>query len=101
LSLGGQELYEHKSYDVAAMSVSTLRFADIRITAVVGQRLSQATAVMIEPDGSVEGASARMLRNGVRLVFMTDAQHRLPGFVTATDILGEKAVQAMLARWRP
>ena len=60
--------------------------------------LKQVAAVTIEPDASVESANAKMIRNGVRLLFVTDAQHRVAGLITATDILGEKVVQAMLER---
>ncbi len=60
--------------------------------------LSQVSAVTIEPDASTEAANAKMIRYGVRLLFVTDAQHRILGLVTATDILGEKVVQAMLER---
>jgi CBS domain-containing protein len=58
----------------------------------------QVPAVTIEPEASVEGANARMIRSGVRLLFVTDPQHRLLGVITATDILGEKVVQAMQER---
>lgn len=60
--------------------------------------LRQVTAVTIEPGDSVETANAKMIRYGVRLLFVTDAQHCILGLVTATDIVGEKVVQAMLER---
>lgn len=60
--------------------------------------LKQVAAVTIEPDASAESANAKMIRNGVRLLFVTDVQHRVLGLITATDILGEKVVQAMLER---
>jgi predicted transcriptional regulator len=60
--------------------------------------LRQVAPVTIEPDASAESANAKMIRNGVRLLFVTDAQHRILGLITATDILGEKVVQAMLER---
>jgi CBS-domain-containing membrane protein len=60
--------------------------------------LRQVPAQTIEPDASVEEANAKMIRQGVRLLFVTDAQHRLHGIVTATDILGGHATQVMLAR---
>jgi CBS domain-containing protein len=63
--------------------------------------LQQVTAVTVEPEASVEAANARMIRSGVRLLFVTDPQHRLLGVITATDILGEKVVQAMLERGVP
>jgi len=60
--------------------------------------LRQVPAVTIEPEVTVEGANAKMIRKGVRLLFVTDARHRLLGLITATDILGEKVVQAMQER---
>lgn len=60
--------------------------------------LRQVPAVTIEAEASVEGANAKMIRNGVRLLFVTDSGNRLLGLVTATDTLGEKVVQAMQAR---
>jgi len=60
--------------------------------------LRQVPAVTVEPEASVEGANAKMIRHGVRLLFVTDARHRLLGLITATDILSEKVVQAMQER---
>lgn len=60
--------------------------------------LKQVPAVTIEAEASVEAANAKMIRNGVRLLFVTDTQDLLLGLVTATDILGEKVVQAIQAR---
>jgi len=41
------------------------------------------------------------MQRGVRLLFVTDHQDRILGLITATDILGEKVVQAMHARGVP
>jgi len=60
--------------------------------------LRQVCAVTTEPEASVEEANAKMIRNGVRLLFVTDPHHRLLGLITATDILGEKVLQAMQER---
>jgi len=60
--------------------------------------LKQVSAVTIELEASIEGANAKMIRNGVRLLFVTDPGERLLGLITATDILGEKVVQAMAER---
>jgi CBS domain-containing protein len=60
--------------------------------------LKQFAALTIEPEGSIEAANAEMIRHRVRLLFVTDAQGALLGLITATDILGEKVVQAMQAR---
>lgn len=63
--------------------------------------LRQVSAVTIEPVASVEGANAKMIRHGVRLLFVTDDRHHLLGLITATDLLGEKVVQAMQERGVP
>jgi hypothetical protein len=60
--------------------------------------LRQVPALTVEPEASIEAANARMMRRGVRLLFVTDPQERVLGLITATDILGEKVVQAMQAR---
>jgi CBS-domain-containing membrane protein len=60
--------------------------------------LTQVPAQTIEPEASIEEANDKMIRQGVRLLFVTDAQHRLLGVITATDILGDHAMQVMLAR---
>jgi CBS-domain-containing membrane protein len=60
--------------------------------------LKQVSAVTTEPEASVEEANAKMIRNGVRLLFVTDPQHHVLGLITATDILGEKVLQAMQER---
>ncbi|PWT76212.1 MAG: hypothetical protein C5B46_01545 [Proteobacteria bacterium] len=60
--------------------------------------LKQSPALTIEPDASIEAANAKMIRHGVRLLFVHDASDRLLGLITATDILGEKVLQAMQAR---
>jgi hypothetical protein len=39
-----------------------------------------------------------MIRQGVRLLFVTDPQDRLLGLITATDILSEQVLLAMQAR---
>ncbi|HTS54189.1 MAG TPA: CBS domain-containing protein [Burkholderiales bacterium] len=60
--------------------------------------LRQCVALTIEPEASIEAANAWMIRRGVRLLFVTDPQDHLVGLISATDILGEKVVQAMQAR---
>jgi hypothetical protein len=63
--------------------------------------LKQVPAEIIEPEASIEEANAKMIRRGVRLLFVTDARYHLLGVITATDILGGQVVQAMLARGVP
>ena len=60
--------------------------------------LRRFSALTIEPEASIEAANAEMIRHGVRLLFVTDSQDSILGLITATDILGEKVVQAMQAR---
>ena len=60
--------------------------------------LKQVPAQTIEPEASIEEANTKMIRQGVRLLFVTDAQHHLLGIVTATDIQGGRVVQVLLAR---
>jgi CBS domain-containing protein len=79
-----QQLPEQVTLESSALDVMT----DLR----------QVPAQTIEPAASVEEANAKMIRQGVRLLFVTDAQHHLLGLITATDILGGQVVQAMLAR---
>ena len=60
--------------------------------------LKQLPAQTIEPEASIEAANAKMIRQGVRLLFVVDAQDRILGLITATDILGEHVVKTMHAR---
>ena len=55
-------------------------------------------AVTVDPGATIDEANARMIRNRVRSLLVTDGQDRVLGLITATDILGEKPVQAMHAR---
>jgi CBS domain-containing protein len=60
--------------------------------------LKKVPAQCIEPGAAVDEANAKMIREGVRLLFVTDGQDHLLGVVTATDILGRRLVQVMMAR---
>jgi CBS domain-containing protein len=60
--------------------------------------LKQVPAQTVEPEASIGEANTKMIRQGVRLLFVTDAEHHLLGIITAADILGGHVVQAMLAR---
>ena len=79
-----QSLLESVTLESSAISVMT--------------DLKKVPAQTIEPEASIEGANAKMIREGVRLLFVTDAQHHLLGIVTATDILGGHVLQVSLAR---
>ncbi len=52
------------------------------------------TAVIILPGDTVDEAHARMIQRGVRLLLVVDQNRNVLGLITATDILGEKPVQA-------
>lgn len=55
--------------------------------------LHQVAAAGIGPDESVDEANHTMIRRGVRLLFVLDAEGVVAGVVTATDILGEKPMR--------
>lgn len=57
-----------------------------------------ATAIIILPGDSVDEANRRMIQRGVRLLLVVDQNRNVMGLVTATDILGEKPVQAAVQR---
>lgn len=63
--------------------------------------LAQFPALTIEPEASIEAAHAKMVGQSVRLLFITDVRDHVLGLITATDLLGEKVVQAMQARAVP
>ena len=60
--------------------------------------LSLVSAVIIRPTDSVDEAHARMKQRGVRLLLVVDNERNVVGLLTATDILGEKPLQAIQAR---
>ena len=60
--------------------------------------LTQVTAVIILPGDTVDEAHRRMLQRGVRLLLVVDQDRKVVGLITATDILGEKPVQAASGR---
>jgi len=63
--------------------------------------LRQYPALTIEPDASIDAANAKMIWHGVRLLFIVDLRDRILGLITATDILGEKPIQAAQDRRVP
>ena len=56
------------------------------------------TAVIILPGDTLDEAHARMIQRGVRLLLVVDQNRNVLGLVTATDILGEKPMQAAGSR---
>ena len=56
------------------------------------------TAIIILPADAVDEAHVRMIQRGVRLLLVVDQNRDVLGIVTATDILGEKPVQAAVER---
>jgi CBS-domain-containing membrane protein len=60
--------------------------------------LTQVTAVVIEPQASMEAAHAMMQQRGVRMLLALDANGTLAGLITANDILGEKPMHLVHER---
>lgn len=62
---------------------------------------ARVVAVIILPGDPVDEAHRRMIQRGVRLLLVVDEDRRVAGLITATDILGEKAVLAASQRGIP
>jgi len=60
--------------------------------------LRRVTASTIATDRTIEECNALMKARGIRLLFVEDAQRRVLGVITATDLLGEKPVRFMHER---
>jgi CBS domain-containing protein len=60
--------------------------------------LRQTTPATIRPQAPLEGANQFMISRGVRLLLVVDGQERVLGLITATDILGERAMRVATAR---
>ena len=56
------------------------------------------TAFIATPGDTVQQAEERMIRRKVRLLFVMDAQDRVIGLITNTDIHGEKPMQVVQSR---
>jgi CBS domain-containing protein len=56
------------------------------------------TAVIILSGDTLDEAHRRMIQRGVRLLLVVDQNRRVAGVITATDILGEKPMQAVTQR---
>jgi CBS-domain-containing membrane protein len=63
--------------------------------------LSKAAAVIVTRAENVDEAHSRMRQRGVRQLLVVDDARRVVGIVTATDVLGEKPMQASQARGVP
>ena len=57
---------------------------------------ARASPATIRPQAPVEGANHYMLSRGVRLLLVVDDSDVVLGVVTATDVLGERALRAAL-----
>ncbi len=60
--------------------------------------LSRASPATIRPQAPVEGARQFMIARGVRLLLVVDDRETVLGVLTATDVLGERAVRAATDR---
>jgi signal-transduction protein with cAMP-binding, CBS, and nucleotidyltransferase domain len=60
--------------------------------------LKQVPAATTTPDEPIVEANRVMMRRGVRLLFVIDADGSVQGVITATDLLGEKPVRFMQER---
>lgn len=60
---------------------------------VVLTDLFQVKPVVIEPSATLGHAQEKMILCEVRLLFVTDTDHRVIGLITAADILGEKPLR--------
>jgi CBS domain-containing protein len=60
--------------------------------------LREVHAATIIPEESIDEANARMVRRGVRLLFVLERQGAVTGVITATDLLGEKPMRFMRDR---
>ena len=55
--------------------------------------LSRSSPATIRPQAPIEGARQFMISRGVRLLLVADDRETVLGVLTATDVLGEKAVR--------
>ena len=55
--------------------------------------LTRSSPATIRPQAPIEGANQFMISRGVRLLLVVDERETVLGVVTATDVLGEKALR--------
>jgi CBS-domain-containing membrane protein len=60
--------------------------------------LRRVSAVTVDPHKSIAVAHQLMIARGVRSLFVVDDGRRILGFVTATDIMGERPIQVARGR---
>lgn len=60
--------------------------------------LARSSAATIRPQAPIEGANQYMISRGVRLLLVVDERDTVLGLVTATDILGERALRVAMER---
>jgi CBS domain-containing protein len=60
--------------------------------------LARTAPATIRPQAPVEGANQYMLSRGVRLLLVADERDNVIGVLTATDVLGEKALRVSTQR---
>lgn len=60
--------------------------------------LARSSAATIRPQAPMEGANQYMISRGVRLLLVVDERDIVLGLVTATDILGERALRVAMDR---
>ena len=60
--------------------------------------LCRTSPATIRPQAPIEGAKQYMISRGVRLLLVIDDHESVLGVLTATDVLGEKAVRVATDR---
>ncbi|MEW6690893.1 MAG: CBS domain-containing protein, partial [Pseudomonadota bacterium] len=60
--------------------------------------LTRTSPASIRPQAPIDGANHFMLSRGVRLLLVVDERETVLGVVTATDLLGEKAMRVAMDR---
>ena len=89
------ELGEGAGYRRPTQPKATQVTAESRALEVMTDLLRSSPAT-IRPQAPIEGANQYMISRGVRLLLVVDERDSVLGVLTATDILGEKALRAAL-----